>query len=249
MCTVIIGYAYGTFYYAPFVDGKFIRNLPSIEMGLGNMASVPLITTRDGNEGYLFTPQNITTNADYEARVHTLFNGQLSFSGQLDMFYPPTSPAGPYAYNDTQQRADWVTGDAFIGYPSQYAASAATNCLSKTNENPPVWKFVWAYPNYSTAYHGSYYPYVFTAHQYNATDESPVAQIARYLTQYYVSFILHSDPNAGVGATDSSMSWPGYGAESQLLLIGSDGGLSNVTDFDSGPQCQFFQAHPDNVGG
>ena len=243
-----IGYAYGLFYYSPYVDGKFIRNLPSSEMGLGNIASVPLITSRDGNEGHLFTPPDIITNADYEVRVHTLFNGQLSFFGQLDLFYPPRSPTGPYAYNDTHQRAEWVIGDAFIGCPSQYAASAATNFLSKTNANPPVWKFVSAYPNYSTAYHGSYYPYVFTAHQYNATDKSPVAQIARYLTQYYVSFILHSDPNVGVSGTVSSIPWPKYGAESQVLLIGSNGGVFNVTDPDVGPQCQFFQAHPYNVG-
>ena len=128
----------------------------------------------------------------------------------------------------------------FIRKPTQISA----NCLSTTNANPPAWKFLWAEPSYSTAYHGSYYPYVFTAHLYNATDQSPVAEAARYLTQYYVSFILHSNPNAGAG---SNISWPNYGAQSQILLFGSNGVPVVTTDPDAGAQCQFFQAHPFNI--
>ena len=238
-------YTYGLFYYAPYVDGEFIRNLPSTEMSLGNIAPVPLMTSRDGNEGHLFTPPNLTTTADYQDHMHSLFNGGVNFFGQLEQFYPPKSPAGPYAYTSTHQRAEWVIGDAFIACISGYVAGSATNCLSKTNQDPLVWKFLWAYPSYSAAYHGSYYPYVYTAHKYNATDKSPGAQIARALTQYYSSFILHYDPNVGVSGTGSSIPpWPRYGAESNILLIGSDGGLSNIIDPDAGPRCQFLQAHP-----
>ena len=242
-------YSYGLFYYAPYADGTFIQNLPSVELGLGHLAPVPLITSRDGNEGLIFTPANITTTADWEAEVHSLFNGGVNFFGQLDQLYPVQSLQGPYAYNGPHQRAEWVIGDAFIACVSQFAASAATNVLSQTqnNQDPPVWKFIYAYPTYATAYHGSYYPHVYTGHRYSPSDNSAVAQIARALTQYYISFILHCDPNAGVNGTGSSVPpWPRYGANSNVVFFGSDGGLSNITDLDIGPRCQFLQSHPAN---
>ena len=246
-------YAYGLFYYTPYVDGKFIQDLPSTELGLGHMAPVPLLTSREGNEGHIFTPINLTTTAQYQIHLHSLFPGaDASFFSQLDNLYPPTSSPGPYAYNSTHQRMEWIIGDAFIACVSEYAASGATKHLSKTTnqQNPPVWKFLYAFPTFSTAYHGSYYPLTYTAHYYNSTDNSPLAQIARALTGYYASFIFHYDPNVGVSGTSPGPAssilpmWPRYGVESDIVLIGSDGRLSNITDPDAGPRCQFFQAHP-----
>ena len=237
-------YAYGLFYYAPYVDGNFIRSLPSNDMSWGNIATVPLMTSRDGNEGHIFTPPYIRTTADYEAHMHSLFNGGINFFGQLDYLYPTSSPPGPYAYNSTHQRAEWVIGDAFIACVSEYAASSLTNRLSNVDKRPAVWKFIWAYPSYSTAYHGSYYPYVYTAHYYNATENSTEARTARVLTHYFSSFILHSNPNIGASRSDSSYSpWREYGAESNVMLIGSNGAISKVIDPDIGPRCQFWQAH------
>ncbi|EXJ76094.1 uncharacterized protein A1O5_00602, partial [Cladophialophora psammophila CBS 110553] len=83
-------------------------------MGSGNIACVPLLTSRGGNEGHIFSLLNVTTADDYETQVHSLFNGQLNFFGQLDLIYPPASPPGVYAYDNSRQRADWVVGDAFI---------------------------------------------------------------------------------------------------------------------------------------
>lgn len=176
-----------------------------------------------------------------QAYLRTLFSGGISFFDQLDYFYPPQPPAGPDEYNSTHQRLEWLFGDAFIACISGYAASAATNLLSKMYPDPPAWKFLFAYPGYSTSYHGSYGPYVYTAHMYDQTDDSPPARIARSLTAYFTSFILHQDPNI---ATSGTPPFPRYGDGLNVLLIGSDGQLSNITDLDAGPRCQFLQAHP-----
>ncbi|KAK4903933.1 hypothetical protein LTR49_026525 [Elasticomyces elasticus] len=232
-------YSYGLFYYAPYADGTFIQNMPSVELSLGHLAPVVLMTSREGNEGLIFTPANITTTADWEAEVHSLFNGGVNFSVS----------SGAVCIQWTPPTCRMVIGDAFIACVSQFAASAATNVLSQiqNNQDPPVWKFIYAYPTYATAYHGSYYPHIYTGHRYSPSDNSTVAQIGRALTQYYTSFILHYDTNAGVNGTGSSASpWPRYGTDSNVVFFGSDGGLSNITDLDIGPRCQFLQAHPTN---
>ncbi|KAJ4861230.1 carboxylesterase family domain-containing protein [Trichoderma breve] len=62
-------YAFGTFYFGPTIDGINVQGLPSKETEAEHFATVPLMTTRDGNEGFAFTPQNITTEKEYNARL------------------------------------------------------------------------------------------------------------------------------------------------------------------------------------
>ena len=47
-------YGYGDFYFGPYVDGSIIQDLPSNEFNLGHFSKVPLLTNREGYEGYFY---------------------------------------------------------------------------------------------------------------------------------------------------------------------------------------------------
>jgi carboxylesterase type B len=49
------GDGYGTFWFGPVVDGKFIRRLPNLEFQSGNFYKVPLIVDHDAYEGFVFS--------------------------------------------------------------------------------------------------------------------------------------------------------------------------------------------------
>lgn len=55
------GDGYGTFWFGPVVDGKFVRKLPDQEFKTGNFYKVPLIVDHDGYEGDIFSNMSQTT--------------------------------------------------------------------------------------------------------------------------------------------------------------------------------------------
>ena len=240
-------FPYGLFYYGPTIDGNYIRDLPSREMQAGHFAKVALLTTRDGNEGHEFTPQNITTEAGFEARMRSFLNGGDNFFCHLTDYYPPTA-TGLYAYNSTQQRAEFVLGDWIIQCPTYYLASSYADAFSRLDQaTEPVYKFIYALPAYDTAYHGAYTALTFTTFPVGSNDTSYTAELIRMFQSYFVSFIIDLDPNSGAGIFSSpQVIWPSYGSTSQILLFNSTV-PSQIYDIDATGHCDFFLAHPYNV--
>lgn len=112
--------------YGPVVDGYHVQNLFSLELAAGHFARVPMLVDDNGNEGLVFTPQNITTDQEFEVQVATLFTAPPFFFAELNAPYPDSPAAGPYStfqYQSIQQKADYVYGDAVIQCPSSYLAS------------------------------------------------------------------------------------------------------------------------------
>ena len=240
-------YPFGMFYYGPTVDGRYIRNLPSQEIQAQHFAKVALITTRDGNEGYIFTPQNIKTEADFQSRMRSLLNGGDNFFGRLTDYYPPTS-TGPYAYNSTQQRAEYALGDWIIQCPSYYLASFYADAFSRLGQMaPPVYKFIYSLPTFGTAYHGGYSSLLYTLSPVAYDDCSHTAQMTRMIQNWFVSFVIDLNVNGGAGAFPKpEVKWPSYGRTSQILLINSTK-PTQIHDIDAAGRCDFYLAHPFNV--
>jgi carboxylesterase type B len=239
-------YPYGLSYFGPTVDGDYIRDLPTKELQAGHFAKVPLITTRDGNEGALFTPQNITTDEAFQTRIRAMLNGGESFFGHLNDYYP-SDVTGPFDYNSTQQKANYVMGDWIIQCPTYYLASAFTDALSIINpSSQQVYKFIYALPTFNTATHGAYFNLVFPITGVLANDTSPTAELTRTLQGYYTSFIIDLEPNSGTVSVNSSVVWPQYGPSSQILLI-NDTIPVQIKDVDASGSCDFYYSHPYNV--
>lgn len=235
-------FPYGTFYYGPVVDGVHIRDLPSKELQASHFAKVPLITTRDGNEGLVFTPQNITTQADYEARVMTLFpSAGSNFLGRLND-YLPLNLTGPFAYTSEQERAEYVFGYWTIQCPSYYLASALVDAWSVANAtSQPIYKFIYALPTFQTAYHGSY-DFLLEAY-FPPSDTSATAQVVQTIQAYFNNFVINLDPNIPAGNTSAPVEFPEYGSSSTILLF-NDTVPAEIHDIDASGTCDFFYAHP-----
>lgn len=229
---------YGMFYFSPAIDGHYIQDFPTREAEAGHFAKVSILTTRDGNEGFAFTPQDITTEAQYQDRVQQLFNGGANFFGRLQDYYPPEA-VGPFAYKTTQQRVEFITGDAFIQCPSYRLASSTAEAFSLADPHDalPVYKLIYGYPTYDTAYHGAYTYLVFPTQAISANDTSVGAEIGRKLQQYYSSFIINGDPNIGLSSSD--VEWPEYGSSSDILYINSSTPIQ-MKDIDADGRCDFL---------
>ena len=84
-------YAYGSFYFGPYVDGKVIRDLPSREFKAGHFTKVPILTDREGYEGYGFSNQSITTFSQELEDLRTLYPyADQDFIEKLYQLYPAT---------------------------------------------------------------------------------------------------------------------------------------------------------------
>ena len=55
------GNGYGTFWFGPVVDGKFVRKLPDQEFKTGNFYKVPLLVDREAYEGDIFSNMSQTS--------------------------------------------------------------------------------------------------------------------------------------------------------------------------------------------
>jgi carboxylesterase type B len=240
-------YPYGTFYFGPYVDGDYIRNLPSLELQAGHFSRRPLITDHDGNEGLIFTPQTINTQDGFEKRVATVFPATgRNFRSRISDLYPP-STSGLYGYNASvgqQLRSDNFFGDAMISCPSYYLAS------SLTDAGVPVHKYVYTLPTFSTSAHGDLEE-LFVPTPDN--DTSPSAILGRQFLKYYIpNFIITTNPNdnswmdspTNNTALGNVARWPAYGADSQILIVNSTTTpVLTVTDLDATGKCDFFWAH------
>jgi carboxylesterase type B len=103
------GYGYGVFYYAPIVDGNFIRELPDQAFKAGRFHDVPIIVDHDQLEGYVFVNASINSTSAETA------NTQILFPRAGSVFFTRLYQLYPYGlYNSTfVQQYTWF-GDFLI---------------------------------------------------------------------------------------------------------------------------------------
>lgn len=124
-------YGYGDFYFGPYVDGSIIRDLPSNEFKLGHFAKVPLLTSREGYEGYLFTNSSLKTHAEMTQTLQNLFPyAKQSFFSRLFQLYPSSN------FNSTFSQHSAIFGDSIVACPSSYISAALSDY------GLPVWKLI-----------------------------------------------------------------------------------------------------------
>lgn len=86
------GYGYGLFYYAPVVDGNFIKELPDEAFKAGRFHDVPLIVDHDQFEGFKFVNKSITSQVEETANAQILFPfAGPTFFSRLYQLYPRSS--------------------------------------------------------------------------------------------------------------------------------------------------------------
>lgn len=155
-------YAFGDFYYGPSVDGDIIRDLPSNEWKQGHFTKVPLLVDHNGYEGYNYGNQSITTAAESQADLQTLWPAaKTSFFDRLYQLYPRE------AYNSTFWQRQYLFGDYIINCPTYYMASAMADA------GLPSYKLVF---NAGTQLHGATSPFLLQPND-SESKSVPVRQV------------------------------------------------------------------------
>ncbi|OBT45571.1 hypothetical protein VE00_03497 [Pseudogymnoascus sp. WSF 3629] len=138
---------YGTWAFLPVTDGTFIKQLPSKQLLAKNVNGKRILVGSNANEGALFVPPTISTEADLVAWLHLEFpNVSNDDITQILAAYPSSS--GPVNPNDPtfattglgpatavnvsqvatgqQQRGNNIYAEATFVCPSYWLASAYT---------------------------------------------------------------------------------------------------------------------------
>ncbi|KAL1637883.1 hypothetical protein SLS56_000440 [Neofusicoccum ribis] len=202
------GNGFGTFYFGPVVDGRFIRQLPGNEFKQGNFHRVPILLDRDAYEGHDFSNQSVTTLGEETMdAMNTFPSGGPSFFSRLYQLYPRS------AYNSTFfQRQTWF-GDFIINCPTYYMATAFTDKAFNTSA---VFKLIFAA---GSQLHGATTPFL-TSKEIGFPDANN-ATLADIMSAYWISFAVTHDPNP-LRDTRAPF-WPSY----------SSGGNGSVADGES----------------
>lgn len=173
---------FGTFYWGPVIDNKFIRQLPGNEFKQGNFHKVPILLDHEAYEGYGFSNQSVNTLEEETMDAMNVFpSAGPSFFSRLYQLYPRS------AYNSTFfQRQTWF-GDFIINCPTYYMATAFTDQAYNASA---VFKLIFAA---GTEIHGSTGPFL-TSKQINFPDANN-ATLADIMSSYWISFAATHDPN------------------------------------------------------
>ncbi|KAL1610427.1 hypothetical protein SLS60_002094 [Paraconiothyrium brasiliense] len=218
-------YGYGNFYYGPYVDGGLIRDLPSREFRAGHFSQVPTWTSREGYEGFTFSNQSVTTIKEEIEDLRTQFpSAHEEFVDDVFGLYPHDQ------FNSTfWQRLTWF-GDFSINCPTCYIASSLA--LSRV----PIYKQIF---NAGTQLHGATGPYL--ADLDYASERGANVTLANILRDWYVSFVVHSDPNAQSWSDVTKPNWPEYEPGGQVMSVNfTELGAVEDRYYDDTKRCSFF---------
>lgn len=219
-------YGYGDFYYGPVVDGYSIRDLPSNEFKQGHFSKVPLLTDREGYEGYIFSNKSETNVAEETVDLEAVFPyAKRSFFDRLYELYPPA------AFNTTFFQRQTIFGDFIIDCPTYYMAS------STSDYSLPTWKLIF---DAGTETHGATGEFLYGLTSNNAT-------LAAIMKDWFISFAVALDPNAHSYSGVKKPFWPDYNAGAYGNVTSSFRAMDvNYTmmgvkpDPDASPRCDFF---------
>ena len=67
------------------------------------------------------------------------------------------------------------------------------------------------------------------------------------MKDWFVSFIVHNDPNAESWSNSTNLVWPDYATGNVMSLNDSNYGPLNDSYFDKTERCEFFWANEDVV--
>ncbi|KAL4783857.1 Alpha/Beta hydrolase protein [Aspergillus varians] len=234
-------YGFGDFYFTPSVDGKVVQGLPSEEIKAGHFSKVPFLTNRAPHEGILFSQMTMKEESEIQPDLEkywgvtneTFYQTLLDLYPASDFTSPPTG--APHAIVSLTEQGNLtsvffrraaIIGDYSIVCPTNDYATALSA------QGVPVYKMAF---NAGTQLHASTLAYLFAA---DSVSGNPT--LSAQMKEWFISFIMHRDPNAY--ATISKAAWPLYGSEKQVLNV-DEYSLSTISDPDANERCAFLNAN------
>lgn len=229
---------YGTFTIGPTVDGQIIPDDPKRLLLRGYAHSnVSLITSHGSNEGFTFTPPNVTDDATFTTYVRRILPG-LSPAGvdYVTQVLYPDDYSGTQPWTTPWDRAKHFMAESAIICNAYYLNAAAAA------HGRDVYSYQFdVFPGA----HGQDIPYFF----YNGvgsngpslTYDDLNGTLAGYMQRYYAAFTQSGDPNNRSGITKVPMleEWNGRNVTNL-----SNSGYTRITDPLVNQRCEFWQTAP-----
>ncbi|KAK9479238.1 Carboxylesterase [Lipomyces japonicus] len=208
---------YGTFQFGPYVDNKYVPELPLFRLKSGDYSrGVKILAGFNSNEGALFSDPRIFTEKQVNRLVDDHFpNASEETRKEVLKLYPKSD------YSSQSARVSNVISDWIVGCNHVYMANAFPSSYAyKVSIQPGlhsidlVLTFFGAMPNLSTRPPSSSAAFLDGA--------SSVDNVAIAFQNYLVNFAMHGDPNYAAynGSLFDAQPIPVIGGGGQILEIG-----------------------------
>ncbi|KAI9824842.1 MAG: hypothetical protein M1819_000794 [Sarea resinae] len=222
---VVSAAPYANFVYGPSIDGTLIQDSVGKLLLEGKFNSdLKLMIGHNENEGTLFTPNNITTDADVAWFANTLFPTAKSdiISYILDTLYPATYD-GTYPWTTPQERAKLLVEESDF--------SCATNAFARAFDNE-TYNYMFSV---SPGIHGIDLLWTF----YDGPGLTSLivknGTVATDLQSYITAFASNGNPNS-----DLAPQFNAYGSDSMLQNLNVTG-IGPLADPTANNRCQWWQ--------
>ena len=223
---------YGSFTFGPVVDpspGAYVPDFPARLIFQGKFHNVNLTVGHNTNEGLLFSPPFIQTQAEFFEAIQALFPtaNASTVSYITNVLYPPVFN-GTYGYTDAIGRTALLI--------SNFLVTCNANILASTLKSGYAYFF-----SVPPGLHGEDVPYTFFNGDSSTSDEGlPVnASVAGVFQKYLTNFAITGKPTAQ-GSQDFTI----YGQQDTVTNIGVTGLGTQIKDPGAVPACQFWQEAP-----
>jgi carboxylesterase type B len=221
---IVAGSPYGTFTFAPAVDGAFIPALPGNLLAQGSFdKSVKIMTGFNADETLYFVDPSSKNNSVFVSGLEQTFpDVQPSVLDFIADTLYPQSFNGSEPYTSYLARSTLALADAAFTCNTRFLQEAfrgLSNTYGYRFSIPP-------------AYHGEDVPYTY----FNGPSPSVVNDtIALAMQKYLMSFVLTGDPN-----TQATVKMPVYGQQNLILDLNVTG-ITTIEDPNANPRCDWWQ--------
>lgn len=188
-----------TWPFQPTRGGPLLEQAGSVSGINGQFYHCPAITSNTPDEGKLFTPGDLETNADFLGFIHNLIPGltQQDLS-DLEQLYPdPTNSAnGPYSNSPNSTQYNRISA-AMTDY--MYVCPGQETAVRMSSAGVPVYKMVFAtnnsFPSWEGIPHTSDTKYTWSETLQGGTKGVQYPEVGPFLQSYLVDFIVYGNPN------------------------------------------------------
>lgn len=233
----------------PVTDGSYIQNRPSQQLPTKKVNGGNLLVGHNANEGPLFVPPTITTEADLVGWLSGVEFPNLSEEeiGTVLAANPNDAPTDPEAprfetdglsdapatavhvsqdANGQQQRANNIYAEAVFACPAYWLASAYSSSPSSNSSSSDDGHRAWLYQ----------YSVPFASHQadvpayFGPCTPNQGADFVRAFARIWGGFVVRGDPSSGGGGDGEEVipSWPIWTEEEdgfRFLNLNQTGGV------------------------
>lgn len=219
---IVSNSSYGSFTFAPTVDGSFVPALPGKLLLQGDYAKdLKLIVSHNANETAYFIDPSHVKESDIIAGLHSqLPDAQPSIEDYI------SKTLYPYTFNTSLYRDPWQLRDLSS---AEVSFTCNTNFLASSFSNR-TWAYRFSIP---PAVHGQDVGWTY----YNSSLPSPEIDptIAGMMQTYITQFAVTGNPNR-----EGVPTFPLYGSEASLLDLNITG-IKIMKDDTDNERCAWWQ--------